>query len=206
VQSTRARPDERTCALPGDALIGDAIVSITHGITINAPPARIWPWLVQMGAGRAGWYSYDRIDNGGVRSLERLAPELQHIELGGLMPWLPGATEGFQILDFQNERYLTLGWAPKSGDPVRMTWTFFLNAIENETTRLVVRARAAKGYRFQGLPPRFSILPALFAHTIMQRKQLLGIAARAQRANAEQPEVNRTDLEWKGVRNGVSSR
>src|SRR5262249_56126308 len=61
--SVRAAPNERRQPLPGDALIPDAAATVMHAITIAATPERIWPWLVQMGAGRAGWYSYDWVDN-----------------------------------------------------------------------------------------------------------------------------------------------
>ena len=58
---------------------------------IAAPPERVWPWRVQMGAGRAGWYSYDRIDNGGRPSADRIVPELQRLAVGDVMPAVPGA-------------------------------------------------------------------------------------------------------------------
>src|SRR5436309_3797687 len=63
--SVRATPNERRQPLPGDALIPDAAATVMHAITISTTPERIWPWLVQMGAGRAGWYSYDWVDNDG---------------------------------------------------------------------------------------------------------------------------------------------
>src|SRR4030095_7013944 len=64
IRSVRATRRERTCALPGDSLITHPIQSLTYAITIACPPHEVWPWLAQMGSGRrAGWYSYDRIDN-----------------------------------------------------------------------------------------------------------------------------------------------
>ena len=63
--------------LPGDELVADANGRWNHAVTIRARPAEIWPWLVQMGCRRAGWYSYDGLDNGGVRSAARIVPELQ---------------------------------------------------------------------------------------------------------------------------------
>ena len=57
--------------LPGDELVPFPRKIVTHSITINAPTEDVWPWLVQLGAGRAGWYSYDRIDNGGKPSARR---------------------------------------------------------------------------------------------------------------------------------------
>ena len=57
---------ERRRPLPVDAMIPDALFTSTHAITIDAPPEQVWPWIAQMGAGRAGWYSWDAIDNGGT--------------------------------------------------------------------------------------------------------------------------------------------
>jgi hypothetical protein len=72
-QSVRATAAERVRPLPGDDLIRDRIGSLTHAVSIARPPRDVWPWLAQMGAGRAGWYSYDRLDNGGRQS-ERNPP------------------------------------------------------------------------------------------------------------------------------------
>jgi hypothetical protein len=73
----RPRGDEATRSLPGDELVANAKVRWNHAITIGARPADIWPWLVQMGCRRAGWYSYDGLDNGGVWSAERIVSEFQ---------------------------------------------------------------------------------------------------------------------------------
>ena len=62
-------------SLPGDELVADAKIGWTHAITIHARPGEIWPWLVQMGCRRAGWYSYDGLDNGGAPSADRIIPE-----------------------------------------------------------------------------------------------------------------------------------
>jgi hypothetical protein len=68
----RPLPHEAMRSLPGDELVADAKIRWNHAITIRAHPADIWPWLVQMGCRRAGWYSYDGQDNGGVLSAERI--------------------------------------------------------------------------------------------------------------------------------------
>jgi hypothetical protein len=78
-------PDEAGLALPGDDLVADATVVETRGIEIGAPPEAVWPWLVQMGYNRAGWYSYDAIDMKGA-SLDRIIPELQQLAVGDLVP------------------------------------------------------------------------------------------------------------------------
>ena len=89
----RATCDECVRDLPGDELIPNPIASLTHAVTIRRARRDVWPWLVQMGAGRAGWYSYDFIDNGRVRSSDRIVPEFQKIEAGGILPALPPPTD-----------------------------------------------------------------------------------------------------------------
>jgi hypothetical protein len=70
----RATPEEVRRTLPGDEVIPHPISSQTHAITIDVPPDKVWPWLVQMGCGRAGWYSYDLLDNGGRHSATTINP------------------------------------------------------------------------------------------------------------------------------------
>jgi hypothetical protein len=171
---------ERACPLPGDDLIPTALGSLTHAIDVQAAPRDVWPWLVQMGAGtRAGWYSYDRIDNAGRPSADRVIPELQHVETGMVFPAMPGVTEGFVVAAFEPGRCLVLGWKAPDGSWL-VTWAFVLEERRG-STRLIVRARGAPGYSFRGLPWSISrlIVPAM--HFIMQRKQLLGIVRRAER-------------------------
>ena len=91
--------------LPGDELIAGLTGGATRGITIDAPATAIWPWLVQMGLGRAGWYSYDAIDTRG-RSAEAIVPEWQSIAVGQVIPaWLGG---GFEVAQVEPDRALVL--------------------------------------------------------------------------------------------------
>ena len=76
------RTDEVRRPFPGADVIPGGRRSATMAVTIDAPPARVWPWLVQMGCDRAGWYAWDRLDNGGVPSAERIHPEWQDLSLG----------------------------------------------------------------------------------------------------------------------------
>ena len=179
-RSVRATREERTRVLPGDDRIPDAIDSLTHAVTIQRPPRDVWPWLLQLGAGsRAGWYSYDWIDNGRQPSAERIVPELQHPAIGTIFPALPGATDGFTLLALEPERVLMLGWLGPRGSP-EVTWTFVLRQVAPDVTRLVVRVRGGPGYRFRGLPLLLTRAVVRVVHFIMQRKQLLGIARRAE--------------------------
>jgi hypothetical protein len=102
-----------------------------------------------MGArSRAGWYSYDFIDNGPRRSAARIVEELQHIAVGTLFPAVPGATDGFHVLQFETGRSLVLGWRPAFNALPIVTWAFVLDGVNARTTRLVVRARGAREYPF----------------------------------------------------------
>jgi len=135
-----------------------------------------------MGAGtRAGWYSYDFIDNGRRRSANCVVPQLQTVAVGALFPALPGAHDGFHVLDFETARYLVLGWRPARGAPPVMTWAFVLEERPGDCTRLIVRAQGGRGYPFYGLPPWLGMPVIRFGHAIMERRQLLGIASRVER-------------------------
>lgn len=68
--------------MPGDELVARPHFNATRAITVHAGPEHIWPWLLQMGLGRAGWYSYDTIDNLGRPSARRILPEYQEPQAG----------------------------------------------------------------------------------------------------------------------------
>jgi hypothetical protein len=166
--------------LPGDDRISQAIDTLTHGVTIGAARREVWPWLVQMGAGsRGGWYSYDWLDNGRRPSATRILPELQDPAIGSIFPALPGVTDGFTLLAIEPERMLMLGWLAPDGT-AEVTWTFVLDEVSPSVTRLLVRARGGPGYRFHGLPLPLTRLAVRVGHFVMQRRQLLGLARRAE--------------------------
>jgi len=173
----RATAEERRRGLPGDDTIPAAADTLTHAITLAAPPAAVWPWLVQMGAGRAGWYSYDFLDNGRRASARQVVPELQRMEIGTIFPALPGVTEGFIVQAFEPYRSLILAWPDRDGLP-SVTWAFVLERRPGNATRLIVRVRAGRDYRFHGLPAWISDPAIRLVHFVMERKQLLGIAER----------------------------
>ncbi|HMF98764.1 MAG TPA: alpha/beta hydrolase [Vicinamibacterales bacterium] len=179
-KSVRATREEKARGLPGDERITRAIDTLTHGVTIRRAAHDIWPWLVQMGAGsRAGWYSYDWLDNGRRPSATRIVPDLQQPSIATIFPALPGVTEGFVVLAIEPERVLTLGWPAPNGT-LDVTWTFVLEEVSPGVTRLLVRVRGGEGYRFHGLPLWLTKLTIRLVHFVMQRKQLLGIARRAE--------------------------
>jgi hypothetical protein len=175
----RATTAERAKTLPGDDLIPQPIGVLNHAITIHRSPHDVWPWLVQMGSGRAGWYAYDFIDNGGHRSAERILPEYQKISVGSVFPAVPGAADVFVVAQCELERSLVLSWRLPNVRS-QTTWAFVLEQPQPDQTRLIVRGRVASGYHPYGLPQWLALSTGRLAHFIMQRKQLLGIARRAE--------------------------
>jgi hypothetical protein len=172
------RTAERLWRIEGDDILANARAQLTHAAVIDASPADIWPWLLQIGCQRAGWYSWDILDNGGVRSADRIIPQLQHLAIGDVLPARPVGAEGFEVLRIVPERALVLGgispqWAG--------TWAFVLEPLGAGKTRLLTRYRAA-------YPPslRMSILlPVLAAvHRFMERKQLRTIKQRVEAMHA----------------------
>src|SRR5689334_11462678 len=123
----------RYLSLPGDELIPVPRKIVTNAIIINASTKVVWPWLVQLGANRAGWYSHDRIDNGGKPSANKIIPGLQHIEVGDIMPAVPNTKDAFIIREIQIGKALVLVvpimTAVEDADtkrrmksPLRVTW------------------------------------------------------------------------------------
>jgi hypothetical protein len=179
-RSVKAEPEERTKSLPGDELIRMPLAAITHAITIRRPPAVVWPWLAQMGATRAGWYSYDVVDNGGRRSADRIVPELQEVTPGTLFPAVPGATDAFILLQYRPEAFLVLGWVPALAAEPITTWAIVLETRDTHRTRLIERGRVRSPYRPYGLPEALARWVGPIAHAIMVRKHLHGLAQRAE--------------------------
>ena len=176
--SVRATAREAAMGIPGDELVAHPIGVFTHAVTIGSPPPDVWPWLAQMGAGtRAGWYSYDRLDNRGKRSAWRILARLQDIAVGDLFPALPGARDAFVVVAVDPVKTLVLG-VPTADGGYRARWTFVLACATSGHTRLVVRASFA--YTLFRLPRPFMRGLARLVHFVMERKQLLGIKARVE--------------------------
>jgi hypothetical protein len=169
-----------TRALAGDELLPDALAHVTHAIELEATPAAIWPWLLQMGCRRAGWYSWDLLDNEGEPSAKEIHPELVQLEVGDILPATPDSDEGFEVLRIAPPRALVLGGLFDadahaqipfaSARPARywhVTWAFVLEPIDERNTRLYVRARAAFS-EVNGL----RATSTRFVHHFMERRQL----------------------------------
>src|ERR671936_650280 len=85
-----ATDEEVARAMPGDQIQPQPIFNATRAVTIDARPEQIWPWLVQMGYKRAGFYGYDALDNGGIPSADRIIPALQHLQVGDALQIFEG--------------------------------------------------------------------------------------------------------------------
>ncbi len=164
--------DEARRPLPGDELVPSAKIQWTHGISIRARSTEIWPWLVQMGCRRAGWYSYDGLDNGGVPSADRIVRELQRVEVGDIFPWTPAANDGFVVRAVEPERALVLG-----GDAVPVSWALVLEPVNETSTRLLTRGRGSYTRFAVGLMLGLVWRPIHFG---MQRRQLLNLKRRVE--------------------------
>jgi hypothetical protein len=168
----RVLPGEGAQPLPGDEMVASPKVAWTHAITIDAPPGRVWPWLAQMGCRRAGWYSYDGLDNGGAQSADRIVPELQRVEVGDIFPMTPKAEDAFLVRAVEPERELVLGDAGGAA-----SWAFVLEPVGETSTRLLTRSSGSYRHLMGGLLLRVFLRPVHFG---MQRRQLLNVKRRVE--------------------------
>lgn len=177
--------DEMVRELPGDGILPNAIVQQTRAVTIHAPPLEVWEWLAQIGHGRGGWYSYDRLEAiagaarfGDGHSANSVRPELQELRVGdvvGMSPWTGmcvAVVKTGRLLVLHSEP-LPLALAPTS------TWTFCLEPAGPESTRLLVRGRSSPDPRnvIQLLAAHMIEVP----HFVMERRMMLGLKERAER-------------------------
>jgi hypothetical protein len=187
-----ATREEARRRLPGDELVPEAKLIATHAVTIRATPEAVWPWLIQMGQGRGGLYSYDWLENLfglGIHSADRILPEFQNLEVGDILPLAP---EGFgpRVAALEPCRALVLHGdsrrdpqaAPlrkvRPGDYVGVSWVFVLDETAEGSTRLLERLRLDWNRSLRNmLFNRVLLEPASF---VMERKMLLGIKRRAE--------------------------
>src|SRR6476659_999887 len=123
--------------LPVDAMISDPLFTSTHAITINAPLEQVWPWIAQMGSGRAGWYSWDAIDSGGRPSSTSVVPALQAVIPGDIMTAIPGAEDAFVVAAVDAPRDLVLT-VPDGNGGNAVAWEHVLEPLDGGRTRLIV--------------------------------------------------------------------
>lgn len=163
-----ATEDELRRAMPGDDIVPDA-ASTTRAISVDCPPEQLWPWLLQIGYGRAGWYSYDWIDNDGRPSAHRVIPELQQLQVGGCIEMLPGF--GPKVVELEANRHFV------AGDGEGGSWCLAIYPRDGGS-RLVSRWRQA--WKSSSLAAKFFILFADPGAFIMEQKMLRGVRERAE--------------------------
>lgn len=170
-----ATPDEVAATWASDDLVPAPTFNATRAITIHARPESIWPWLVQVGVGRGGWYSYDVLDNLGRQSAWQILPEFQALEPGDTVPMSPDGKQGIRVISIDAPR--TMVW----GTPDDTTWVWRLVPLPDGSTRLLSRVRA----RYRWLSPAIAFSALLeFGDIWMMRRMLLNIRERAEELEA----------------------
>ncbi len=177
--------------LPGDEMIPEPKINATHAVTIRAPAEAVWPWLLQIGQGRGGFYSYDWIENLmglDIQSAGRIQPELQNLQAGDTIPLAPNGF-GIPVAILEPQRALVLHGDTrqsgsgveiemKQGEYLAVTWGFYLFESEDGRTRLIERWKADWSPEAAStLFYRLFLEPGAF---LMERKMLLGIKHRAE--------------------------
>ena len=171
-----ATDDEAAATLPGDELLAGPDIVSTRAVWIDAPAGEIWPWLVQMGPGRGGAYTYDWIENLfglGMHSADRILPQFQDLKVGDAQR-LGKRGPVLRVSVLEPERALVM-----RSDDGNWIWAFIL-VREGTGTRLISRNRIA----VPGAPPAVRALNTYLMEPgslIMERRMLLGIKQRAQR-------------------------
>jgi hypothetical protein len=185
-----ATADEVRCSLPGDEIVPQPVWESTRAITIDASPDQVWPWLVQMGQGRGGLYSFDWLENLAgleIHSTDRILPECQLVAVGDAVRLAPDQ-DSVVVALVEPERALVLriadpqiGRALAVGDgaPFAGSWAFVLQAQPGDRTRLLIRFRFEARTRLLGALgyPLMVEVP----HFVMEWRMLHGIKERAER-------------------------
>jgi hypothetical protein len=165
-----ATDEEVEKSLPGDELVPDPATESTRAITVNAPVEEVWPWLAQIGQDRGGFYAYEWLENLAgckMHNADRIHPEWQQREVGERVFLHPAF--GMKVSSFEPCRAIVLeGWG-----------SFGVEAVDERTTRVILRSRTARG-----LEMLYDLLGVEIPHFIMERRMLKGIKERAERAQA----------------------
>lgn len=182
-----ATDGEVAMPLPGDDLVPDPVLESNRVITVQAPVEAIWPWLVQLGQGRGGFYSYQQLENLAgcdIHNADRIIPELQALNVGDLVRLGPEGYPAFDVAAIDPPVALILrGDTPNpNGKPTTWIWIFYLDPRDEHTTRLILRTRLDYERNMGN-----TVMWRLFTDPIsfnMERRMLQGIKARAEASAA----------------------
>ena len=210
-----ATDQERSDPYPGRELVPDGKRIATMAVTVDAPPSRMWPWLVQMGCDRAGWYSWDHLDNRGTPSASHVHPEWQQIAVGDHFASTPSCQIWFEVAAVEPERFLALRAALQlpSGRPFDTTgdrprfysdslWCFLVKEMPGRRTRMVVSGYASSRPRALTI-----LLDVAFwepAHWIMQTRQFANLKRRTEARQAGAPAKASFAVAPRPVTNGMT--
>lgn len=169
-----ATDEEVARRMSGDDIVKHPSFVATRGVTVRAKPADIWPWILQIGSRRAGFYSIDWMDNAGIPSAERIIPELQQMNIGDFVPMTPDGKNGMWVKDAETLAYML--WWDKKGNS---TWLWQLSPLDDKQTRLITRLRVLYDWT---LPWVIYYMLQEVGDIVMMRKCMLGIKRRAEAA------------------------
>ena len=171
--------------MPGDELLDNPRFNATRAVEIDATPEQIWPWIVQMGYGKGGFYGFDKLDNGGMPSAERIILEYQNLNVGDSISsgeYTRGKRKGelFYFLEVaEMEPHKSMLWVFIATPWRGATWSWGLYPIGDKRTKLVSRLR--QDYTFNSFQAIVSWSLADAVEILMMRTTLLGIKRRAEK-------------------------
>jgi hypothetical protein len=180
-----ATDTETTTPLTGDELVAVPDLTATRAITIHAGIDDVWPWIVQLGQGRGGFYSYDSLENligCDIHSALQINPDWQHLDVGDAVRLAPELA--LKVAVAKPPRTLVLQGGVLPGTtmaPYEFTWTFDLSPVSAAATRLVVRER----YAYTRWWARLMVEPLTVVSFLMSRRMLHGIRDRAEQTSHE---------------------
>ena len=161
--------------MPGDEIVPVTSFCATRAITIDAPPEAVWPWIVQVGFGRAGFYSYDVLDNLGRPSADCILPQCQQVQVGD---WVPMASKVNETTAFKVKAFAPHEWLV--WDKPDSTWAWKLIPLNGGRTRLITRLKQHYDWKSPA-GTVLTVVLAEFGDFAMMRKMLLGIKGRVER-------------------------